>query len=1675
MNKLLLTLAAVIVVTRGASAATIDDIRFRAPFDGSLDAEMATGKPKPNRVTGELKYEVGRFGQALVGGEQGAVVEYRIESNLDVKQGALSMWINPVNWQPGEKRSHVLLRFRHGSIFRLFIDEAGRLVFEAGPDLVETCRASTSITHLKQGEWAQIVVTWSAKQREVRLYTNGTLRDAVACEERFLPLVVNFDYQVGDIPRARGRQTPRKTLIDDLTIYRRPILPDEFGRIETGSSARKAPEYETPLISIRKAPSFNIDGRIDEAEAANATTFGSFLNVSDHKLASIQTVVHCGYTDDTFYVGVQSPILPGIALKASTPNHDGPVWNDDAVQLHLAPPHGNSRFHFITNSKGVIFDRRETIGIKHDATWNGKWQVANRTDGGTWVMEMAVRFADLGLEPPKDGEKWRMNVTRDRVDPRNLSCWPKLSSFADTDKHGHVRFVGDGPAISVPRIGPVLGGRLAVDGTITGDKLSARLVASRGGSILLENTSSLVAFDEQVSGATPDCIDLRVAGPGAVDTEYFRQVVPLGQSQTTLRANFNPVPSSGICSVSITEQDPDVLKVKPSAVADLVRVGETNATRTIRFNAFTDGNASASFDIATLPSAEYELRVRVEHDGRILDQATAPFIKPHEPWRHLKVGHSDTPPPPWTPMQIKQGDGELEIACWNRTHLFRGPLPATIDNGGNQQLAAPIHLDAKIAGDTLTWSDARIHNVRSTDTKATFDATMTAGPLSAKTQAYMEYDGMMWYEITVSPKTPTKLDALDLVIPIKAKFASLMHTPGDFYNTGKTGKTDGWTFDHDAHWFFMWLGNEDLGFTWFYERPSQKRFADKDKFVRLERRGDQVLLKVRYIDQPITLDEPFTLQFGLQATPVRSRPKGWRSWGEPRPVGNSISIPWTDEHFDRYGAGFPEATSPASYTRFVASRKRYGRVAPYKILLWHGIQSPEWQYNAPDWDLGGGVNKYSDTRRFWWGGRVCGAADTFIDFITWKYRAHIHEHNLDGVYHDLQWSYRCGNANHGCAPSRRSIRGDRELNKRLYTTLKQFDRPVIKIDHASNLICSAFSAYGDVFTTGEEMCSGSEEPKKPHHRVWDNYFRVMSIAYFKACTMGRQWGVVPMFLLQMKQPNDAATEAIFSILLAHDAIPTWDAWAKDIGFMARLWRLLEDFNIGHDSIEFLPYWHDTTPAKVTEFTPHGGGPIRPVKVDTFEPKPWQTFENDETYGASIYHLPGQRSLVVVYNYAQDDATAVVNLDLDAMGFDPSRTMATDAFMRFKWVQADQPIELDIKHRNFRLIWVEQRDDTPDDAFPDQQVSLQKLAGERKYPGEDGRSGEQIVGDLWERPFAEDDGHTIAAAGDAMVAVTDGKDRGDMSDHDNFTVSVYGPHMPMRNASQAVWNFDLRDCHAIESAQLVVDLRLDNNNNPQVEKMVRLGRAASNERQSPGITWANRPNAREATTFTITKDTPLGQWRTYTFDVMPMVRDAAGGEVALTMAPMRPDIGHANYTLLGRRRDHPDEAHRAARLLVRGLRHDPYRPNHPTGTEVAIVFELDKPTKLERIDIRMREAGVRGPDTREPMQLRIVGVDDTGLPTDREVINARSFAWPWLNTAWSYKAFNLKQSRMLPAGRYAAVMFKTPEPNGEHYHAEVPIFPAKAGDAYLATRIMPGGAWQKQATTTSFGVFGHTAP
>lgn len=1327
-------------------AATPDDVLFRVAFDGNVNAEIARGLASPKALEGKPRFEPGRFGQALVAGEGGSAIAYRIESNLDVKQGSLSMWLLPVNWQPGEKRAHMLFQFTEASVFRLFMDETGDLVFEVGPDLAERRRVAAPLHGYEQNQWLHIVATWSSA--ELKLYLNGRLAASGPCEERFLPLVLNYNFQVGDLPHGRGRETPRVTRIDDLTIYRRPLGPHELERVES-SAAAIAGVDEPPLIVLpRRDEAITIDGVIDAHEWRQAVTVSGFQNVSDHKLTALQTVARFAYDEQNLYFAVESPVLPGIPLRAEHQNRDDHVWNDDAVQLYLAPP-GNVRYHMVVNPAGVIFDRKTIVGIDHDSTWNGNWRIASRLDDLAWRLEGAIAFSELEVSPPVPGETWKVNITRDRVEPKNLSCWAPVDQYSDVDRHGELRFTESGPWLGVPLLGSWLGGKLATDIHADPDAgLAAQLLAARGGAALLHRSIPLEQTElhlREPLEAAPDAVQLRITD--AADTPLFQQTVFPGDT-AGLTVNLLPIPSLGIARVSLRERDAAVLAAKPQAVLQLIsESGET--VRELRFDTLDNGSAGGEIGIADLPAGRYMLHARLVANGQVVAEGQTTLVKPEEPWRDQHVGVSAAVPPPWTPMHTRRlDDGSLQIDCWNRTHSFSGPLPSRIRNGDAELLARPMTLNIVSQGKALPRQPGKIDGVQTSDAKVSFDAAMTfptsgGGAIDAKARTYMEFDGMMWTDITLTPREALEVEGLDLVIPIDARYATLKHVPGDILLTGNTGREDGWTWDYSARRFFLWMGNEDLGLTWFYERPEQTRFAEPEKFVRLERRGEVMNFIVQYVGKPITLKEPITLSFGMQATPVRDRPAGWRSWGAPRPVGDGgITIPWTTEHIDRYGGGYPEATSPAFYSRFVEHQKRHGKVVPYKIMLWHGIQSPEWQYHQADWSLGGGINKYHDTRRHWWGERVCGGADSFIDFITWKMMRHLEDHPLDGLYHDLQWSYRCSNPYHGCAPARRAIRGDREMNKRLYTAMKQIDRPTWKIDHPSASTCSIFSGFSDLNVTGEEIAT-STKPQKPSHRVWDDYFDGMRISYFKAGGgMGRQWGVAPMFLLQLVGgAPPGATEGIYSILLAHDAIPTWDAYARDSRFQHRLWRALDAFGIGAADVQFLPYWHDTTPVKVTRFIPDGGGAIRPVRVLLHDPEPYDLLQENESYGASVYHRPGQRSLIVVFNYTEDDGVARLKIDPAALGFDSGAPAAMDGFSRLEAVALSEYLDIHVKRRNFRLVWLERVDGAvPATILPDEPQDV-LLAGIRPdFPERLAGADQQIVGDRWENAWRNDSPH-----------------------------------------------------------------------------------------------------------------------------------------------------------------------------------------------------------------------------------------------------------------------------------------------------------------------------------------------
>ena len=1343
------------------SASLFKEILFRATYDEDVNADLHKGNPV-GTAEGSVVFEDGAFGKAVVVGDAFARLVYTVGShshplNLSCREGGLSFHFKAVDWAPSEKRSHLFFRVKSAALLRVFTDGEGMLVFETGSDVAQRNGVKASLADKKKGEWIHVVATWSRK--EIRLYLDGKLAARKDNEDRYLSYAHNTTFEVGDIPRGMGREGTRKTLIDDLTIFRRPLGDDELFRVEKPKSAGSAQEYGPPVLVIPRAKKSPVmDGVFSREEWEVAAELVNFSSVSDHKLAPVQTRAYVTYDDANVYVAVRSPVLPGVPLAVDCTMRDDNVWQDDATQIYLTVPSGN-RFLFIGNSIGTIFDRKYQKGIKSDVTWNGDWKYGTDVADGVWTAEVSLSFEEMEVKPPAEGETWRLNVTRDRAEPQNLSAWPTLSGYADTPKHGYLTFAGAAPVVtSAPSCEGIMGPTVKVAATLCGAAITETTtvelewIAASAGVILLAEREEITlepaaqahAALERTFGAAPDSFTFTARDKKA-DRVVYRQTVSFS-SREAIALSFSPIPSKGVCRISLNLGGAGVRALGPSAQIDILPRGSETPVATLRIEKFTDGRGGVQFDLDELDAGTYDVRTQLAAHGEVLATKTDAFTKPDESWRGNTLGVSDTPPPPWTPIETETSDQrDLTVRCWNREHFFAGaPLPAQITNGGADVLAGPVQLVATLAGKTQQWIPGHL-TVTSTDkNKVVFKTVQTSDALALDAETAMEFDGMLWTEITVTPKGKAQLDALDLVIPIKNEYAKYRHWPSDVALTGNIGRENGWRWEHDLpNYAYFWIGNDDVGLTWFFETWRQFRFADEESKVELVREDGALRLLIHYVGTPVSFEEPLTLAFGLQATPTRPRTRGWRSRGGGNIIGVNVEEFGRSEELHRYGSGYPEAANPDYYSRFVKARHDDGsKATPYVGILWSPNFSPEMQYNVADWDLGGGINKYSDQRKFWWGRRICGASASYTEFFTWKGRAFIEDMNLDGLYHDLQWSYRCGNPNHGYAETHRSIRGDRELNKRIYAMMKGFERPVFKWDHASNLICSLTSPFSDMFLTGEEMRRYPPAGEHPDYKVRGNYFHNMRLDYFKACgATGRQWGVAPMFLTQITQSSPDCMDALYAILLAHDAIPIGEALWRDVRYMRRLLRTLEEFGIGEDDVEFLPYWHETTPASVI-FTPEGGGAIRPFQVEYDVPEESKLLP-EEAIGASIYRRNGKRSLVIVFNYTQDDGVASLRIDFRKLGLSGPGLLAADALSRLVWTRASSELTIPVNSLSYRLIWLEALDENGlagariIDAFP-APPEEKMLAG--FHPGNPfgDKTGMEFVGDYRKAPWRNGD-------------------------------------------------------------------------------------------------------------------------------------------------------------------------------------------------------------------------------------------------------------------------------------------------------------------------------------------------
>jgi len=242
-----------------------------------------------------------------------------------------------------------------------------------------------------------------------------------------------------DVPEKMLAQTEQEL----TSLAATGELPERALRILAGRNTVHVAPASTPPT---------IDGRLDEPEWRTALPAEAFFAYpAGQGIARAHTRARFLRDDKTLYFGATC-WMPGSApIKSQVRPHDGPVMEDELVELFLMPPHLKGGYvQFQINADGSIADKQVTLekndaGVKvkkRDPAWNADGVTVKTTRGkGVWTAEMAIPLATLGGKNWKGS--WRVNICRDFKGPtRELSSVmrPTGKDFHDTKAFPVLRF-----------------------------------------------------------------------------------------------------------------------------------------------------------------------------------------------------------------------------------------------------------------------------------------------------------------------------------------------------------------------------------------------------------------------------------------------------------------------------------------------------------------------------------------------------------------------------------------------------------------------------------------------------------------------------------------------------------------------------------------------------------------------------------------------------------------------------------------------------------------------------------------------------------------------------------------------------------------------------------------------------------------------------------------------------------------------------------------------------------------------------------------------------------------------------------------------------------------------------------------------------------------------------------
>lgn len=313
------------------------------------------------------------------------------------------------------------------------------------------------------------------------------------------------------------------------------------------------------------------------------------------------------------------------------------------------------------------------------------------------------------------------------------------------------------------------------------------------------------------------------------------------------------------------------------------------------------GGVQSIMQLPDLTPGEWELHARLAtRDCPDIPGPIATFEVASFGWEQNRLGEDAGVVPPFTPLAV---DGNRVDAVLREHTLATTGLWSRVSANGKSLLAKPMRW-VIVANGSPQRIDARPVGIRAmAPDHVAVTAEFAAGPLAFRLDADFATDGLYSARLHIGGEPHTRVDRLDLVIPLAPERASLMNAITDetrihYLGTVPDGSGTVWSAAQaprrqlDAGFVpYVWVGDEERGIAWLAESTRDFWFAPGDSVSELRRRDGMLELVIHFASSPGALGRERDIRFALQATPTKPRPShagSWRLWQLACDAGSSF-------------------------------------------------------------------------------------------------------------------------------------------------------------------------------------------------------------------------------------------------------------------------------------------------------------------------------------------------------------------------------------------------------------------------------------------------------------------------------------------------------------------------------------------------------------------------------------------------------------------------------------------------------------------------------------------------------------------------------------------------------------------------------------------------------------------